>query len=122
MVSDHGNDRDKHQLREVIAREQTFINSANPERIDAAISELNSINMRILVRLPDFLVSMFEHLVENRPSLNDQLQANELIDSGRRYISSQDWDDLRQINGRLWDLMPNDVKDSDDMRLYTGIV
>lgn len=122
MVADNGNDRDKHQLREVIAREQTFINSANPERIDAAISELDSINTRILVRLPDFLVGMFEHLVENRPSLNDQLQANELIDAGRRYISSQDWDDLRQINGRLWDLMPSDVKDSDDMRLYTGIV
>ena len=122
MVADNGNDRDRHQFREVIAREQTFINSANPERIDAAISELDSINTRILVRLPDFLVGMFEHLVENRPSLNDQLQANELIDAGRRYISSQDWDDLRQINGRLWDLMPSDVKDSDDMRLYTGIV
>ena len=121
-VSEHGDDRDKHQLQEVIAREQTFVNSANPERIDAAVAELSNINMRILVRLPGFLKGMFEHLLEKRASLNDQLQANELIDSGRRYILSEDWDDLRQINGRLWDLMPSDEQRSDDMKLYTGVV
>jgi molecular chaperone DnaK len=72
--------------------------------------------------MPEFLVEMFEHLVRNRASMNDQVQAKQLIEVGRTHISSQAWDDLKQVNGRLWDLMPSDARESDDMRLYTGIV
>jgi molecular chaperone DnaK len=122
LVSDHGNDRDKHQLRDVLSRETTFINSSNPERIDAVSQELENLRYTILYRMPAFLTGMFENLVDKRASMNDQMQANQLIDAGRRDIAAESWDNLRQINGRLWDLMPNDVQASDDMRLYTGIV
>lgn len=122
LVSENGNDREKHQLREVFAREQTFINTTNPERIEAATSELENIRWHILMRMPDFLAGMFEHLVERRTSMNDQIQAKQLIEVGRQHISAQAWDDLKQVNGRLWSLMPDDARESDDMRLYTGIV
>ena len=122
LVADNGNDREKHQLREVISREMTFIESSSPERIDGVTQELESLRFRILQRMPGFLIGMFEHLVEKRASMNDQLQANQLIDAGRREITAEAWDDLRLINGRLLDLMPNNVQEADDMRLYTGIV
>lgn len=122
LVSETGNDHEKHQLREILAREQTFINSTNPERVEAATAELETIRWRILMRMPNFLVGIFEHLVENRTSMNDQLQAKQLIEAGRKHISTQAWDDLRQINGRLWDLMPESARESEEMRLYTGIV
>lgn len=122
LVSENGNDREKHELREIIAREQTFVNSTNPERIESATEAMERIRWRVWMRMPDFLVSMFEHLMEKRPSMNDQLQANQLIEAGRAHISKHAWDDLRQVNGRLWDLMPNEVREADDMRLYTGIV
>jgi molecular chaperone DnaK len=122
LVSESGNDREKHQLRELLAREQTFINSTNPERVETATAELESIRWRILMRMPDFLVGMFEHLVERRTSMNDQVQAKQLIEAGRGYVSAQAWDDLRQVSGRLWDLLPSDAREADDMRLYTGIL
>lgn len=122
LVSESGNDREKHAFREIVAREQTFINSTNPERVEAATAELERIRWAILMRTPDFLAGMFSHLVESRASMNDQVQAKQLIEAGRKHISNQDWDDLKQVNGRLWDLMPNDARESDDMRLYTGIV
>ena len=122
LVVESGNDREKHQLRDVISRETTFINSSSPERIDAVAQELEGLRFRILMRMPEFLIGMFENLVEKRASMNDQMQANQLIDAGRREIAGEAWDDLRQINGRLWDLMPNDLQESGDMRLYTGIV
>lgn len=121
-VSENGNDREKHQLREIIAREQTFINSTNPERIESAIAELERLRWHILMRTPDFLIGMFEHLVHGRTSMNDQVQAKQLIEVGRSHIASQDWDDLKQVNQRLWALMPDEEKESDEMRLYTGIV
>jgi molecular chaperone DnaK len=122
FVAENGNDRDSHNLREIIAREQTFVHSTNAERIETAINELERIRFRILHRMPGFLVGMFEHLMERRASMNDQVQAKQLFESGKRYIAAESWDDLRQVNGRLWDLLPEKERDAEDMRLYTGIV
>lgn len=121
-VSENGNDREKHQLREIIAREQTFINSTNPERIESVTAELERLSWQILMRTPDFLSGMFEHLVKNRASMNDQVQAKQIIEVGRSHIASQDWDNLKEVNQRLWSLMPDKERESDEMRLYTGIV
>lgn len=54
--------------------------------------------------------------------MNDQLQAKNLIESGKRYQNEQDWDNLRQVNGRLWDLLPQREQQSEEMRHFTGIV
>lgn len=65
---------------------------------------------------------MFESLVERRAALNDQLQAKQLIENGRRLVAAEDWDDLREVNRRLWDLMPDEERTQEEMRPYTGIV
>lgn len=122
LVSENGNDREKHLFREIIAREQTFVDSSNPERIEAATAEIERCRFAILMRMPDFLIGMFEHLMQSSHSMNDQLQAKQLIEAGKRHVAAQDWEDLKKVNGRLWDLMPGDARESDDMRLYTGIV
>ena len=122
LVSDNGNDREKHLFREIVAREQTFVNSSNPERIEAATSEMEGIRFAVLMRMPDFLIGMFGHLTQNSHSMNDHLQAKQLIEAGKCHINAEDWDNLKKVNGRLWDLMPDDARESDDMRLYTGIV
>jgi hypothetical protein len=54
--------------------------------------------------------------------MNDQVQAKQVIEGGRKHISTQAWDHLKQVNGRLWDLMPEKARKAVDMRLYTGIV
>jgi hypothetical protein len=54
--------------------------------------------------------------------MNDQIQASQLIESGKRAAAREDVAELRQINGRLWDLMPAKEQASDEMRVFTGIV
>ena len=54
--------------------------------------------------------------------MNDQIQASQLIDNGKRAIAKDDVEALQQINARLWDLMPATEQASDEMRAYTGIV
>ena len=122
LTQENGNDREKHQLREILAREQTFIHSTSPERIEAATGDLERIRWQILMRMPDFLIGMFEHLTERRASMNDQVQAKQLFEIGKRHVAERAWDDLRQVNGRLWDLLPDREREADEMRLYTGIV
>ena len=60
--------------------------------------------------------------MERRASMNDQVQAKQLFEIGKRHVSDKAWDDLRQVNGRLWDLLRDRERDADEMRLYTGIV
>lgn len=122
LVSESGNDREKHLLAEIIAKEQIFMKSTNPDKVSSFTGELLSLQFQILARMPEFLVATFEHLVSKRPSMNDQIQAKQLIDNGKRLVASESWEDLRIVNARLWELMPSQDQDSDEMRSYTGIV
>src|SRR5262249_37816104 len=106
LVAESGNDRERHHLSECLAREQSFIHSKNPERIRTATGELRQIGDQILFRSPAFLTEMFDHLVELRTSMNDQAQAADLIEKGRRVIAEEKWEELRGVIGRLWDLVP----------------
>lgn len=122
LVKESGNDRERHHVSEIAAREQSFMNSTSPEKIQAIIDELDRVRWQILMRTPDFLKGMFTHLIERRASMNDQIQASQLIENGKRAIAKEDIEALQQINARLWDLMPASEQASDEMRAYTGIV
>lgn len=122
LIQENGNDHEKHQVRQVIGREQVFLMSNNPNTIEAATDELGSIQYKILMRMPNYLVHMFELLVESRVSMNDQIQAKNLIENGIHLIESESWDDLRIVIGRLWDLVPEKEREADGYRLFTGIV
>ncbi len=122
IVNENGNDREKHSLSEILAREQVFLKSTNPERIQTEVDGLENLRFQILGRDPDFLNAMFTHLVEKRTSMNDQIQAKQLIDNGKRLIQQESWDDLRIVNARLWELMPTQEQNSEEMRYFTGII
>jgi molecular chaperone DnaK len=122
LVRESGNDRERHLLTEILTREQIFINSTSPEKIQSVTDELEQLRYQILWRTPGFLKGMFAHLVEKRASMNDQIQATQLIENGTRAAEREDLEALRQINGRLWDLMPSTEQTSEDIRAFTGII
>ncbi len=84
--------------------------------------ELQRLRMEILFRTPQFLIEIFNGLVVGRAALNDQIQVKQLIENGKRLIEGENWDDLRQVNIRLWNLMPDQERAASDMRFFTGIV
>jgi molecular chaperone DnaK len=75
IVNKGGNDRERRQLHEAVAQENTFLNSPNPLKLEAAIDQLYRISFQILRRTPAFLVHWFQDLVEKREMFNDQIQA-----------------------------------------------
>ncbi|MBN3801956.1 Hsp70 family protein [Paraburkholderia sp. Ac-20336] len=121
LVSESGNDRERSRFKEIVGREPGFINSSNVEKIQAETAHLLSIQYSILMRTPDFLKGLFSHLNDKRHSMNDQIQATQLAESGKRAIEREDWDNLRQIVGRLWDLLPAEVQ-AEEGRMFTGLV
>lgn len=121
LVSESGNDHERRQLNEIIAQEHTFLNSSNPQKIQDAIDRLHRISFQILRRTPDFLIGWFQHLLSRRETFNDQLQAKNLIEAGKKHIAAEDFDKLVEVNGRLHSLLPQKEKDSSEMRHFTGI-
>jgi molecular chaperone DnaK len=116
-----GNDHERSQLNEVMAQEHTLLVSNTPARFEAAIAQLHRITFQILRRTPDFLTGWFENLVSKRESLNDQVQAKNLIEAGKRHIAAEDFERLAEVNGRLHSLLPEREQASKEMRPFTGI-
>lgn len=121
IVNESGNDHERRQLHEIVTQEHNFLNSTNPQKVEAAIDQLHRISFQILHRTPDFLIGWFQHLLSKREMFNDQLQAKNLIEAGKKHITTDDYDKLAGVNGRLHSLLPQQEKDSNEMRHFTGI-
>jgi molecular chaperone DnaK len=122
VVQETGNDRERNMLKDILAREHTFINSSIPEKISAETEALRAIMFSIMWRTPDFLRGMYNHLNGKRASMNDQVQASRLLEAGKRAMASDDWDEVRTICSRLWDLLPEEQQATEDLRAFTGLV
>jgi len=122
IVNERGNDHERRQLHEIVVREHTFMNSKNPQKLEAEIEQLYHIARQILRRTPDFLAGWFQDLVGKRETFNDQLQAKNLIEAGKNHLAADDYDKLLEVNIRLHSLLPQEEKDSKEMRYFTGII
>lgn len=117
-VNQSGNDSERKQLNEVIAQENVFLNSTTPQKIEERIAQLNHISFQILLRTPNFVLGWFHHLADKRECLNDQVQANNLIEAGKRHIEAEDYEKLAQVNFRLHELLPQREQDSQESRAF----
>jgi molecular chaperone DnaK len=123
LVNENGNDQERRQLEEIVARERTVLTSKTPKKIEDEIRQLRRLAYRILRRTPGFLTGWFERLVGRREAFNDQFQANNLIDAGRKHVAAEDWERLAEVNERLYDLLPQRATDGDgkEKRYFAGI-
>lgn len=123
IVNRSGNDIERRQLREVVTREHTFMDSTNPKKLEEAISDLRRVEFQILRRKPDFLMAIFHQFIEKQEVFNDQPQARNLIAAGRRHIATEEWGKLDEVIFCLYRLLPEGETDSDGLRLYRmGVV
>ncbi|MGA2033723.1 MAG: Hsp70 family protein [Thermoguttaceae bacterium] len=124
IVNESGTDLERRQLREIVAREHTFVNSTNPKKLEGAVSDLRQVGFEILRRKPDFLVGVFQHLVDRCEVFNDPLQARNLIDAGKKHMAAGDWGKLDGVIGRLYSLLPGEMdatQNDANRRWFTGI-
>jgi molecular chaperone DnaK len=122
IVNESGNDLERRQLREVVTREHTFLHSTNPKKLEEAISDLRHVELQILRRKPDFLMAVFQQLIEKQETFNDQPQARNLIAAGKRHIATEEWGKLDEVICCLYCLLPEGETDSTALRRYfTGI-
>jgi molecular chaperone DnaK len=122
LVRRLGTSKERQQFEEQMGQDFAVTVSNNLERVRAASSTLNRLQFQILMRTPEFLMGMFGSLVERRSTLNNPSLAENLIETGEGHIQKEEWDALRVVVGRLWDLVPEQARTAPELRHFTGIV
>ena len=122
VVLEHGNDRERKHLDELLKRESYVLEAGNTRRIEELSDQLYSLNFTVLRRVPEFLQSVFERYVSQQAKMNDQTQARSHILSGRQAISQQQWERLDQTNIALYNLLPSRDQQEAMKQGFTGIV
>jgi molecular chaperone DnaK len=122
LVRRLGTSKEQQQFEEQLGQDFGVSVTNNLEKVRSANAALSQLKFQILFRTPEFLMGMFEHLGEERAVMNNQATANDLFDAGRLHIQKEEWDALRLVVGRLWDLVPEQARTPSDVRQFTGIV
>jgi molecular chaperone DnaK len=122
LVRRLGTSKEQQQFEEQMGQDFGVTVSNNLEKVRAANATLNRLQFQILMRTPEFLMGLFESLVERRSTMNNPGLSENLIETGQRHILKEEWDALRVVIGRLWDLVPEQVRSAPELKQFTGIV
>jgi len=106
LVEEHGNDQEWKYFQDVEALEAAALSSGQRQRVQELIDRLSNIRFGILWRLPVFLQGVFQNMERQAPRMNNQEQADFLVQEGRKALQKQDWNALRSINNQLINLLP----------------
>ncbi|WP_291727850.1 hypothetical protein [Bernardetia sp.] len=111
LVSEHGNDYEQKTFNDIVSREQTFLTSNSSVKIKEATSQLHTLIIQILWHTPEFLVAILKDLQNKIGIMNDQNQANMLLEAGISAANGGDWQKLGDINQQLVNLLPKRDRD-----------
>ena len=121
LIDKSGNDYERKSFNDIVNQESAFMATNSPIKIDEKTDELHGIIGQINWRTPDFLVGIFNYLLQEQPRMNNAEQAKSYYDAGRFAIESQNWDRLREINFNLFDLLPRGAMQQASTRIGFGI-
>ena len=88
---------------------------------ERAIDGMDTLNWAILLSDPTFLAAQFEHLAGQRSASTDPSAFDRLISQGRSAVSQGNPEDLRRINGELFDLIATPAGGGDDVAALAGL-
>lgn len=111
IILQEGSDYERRRYDEIVSQEQTFLSSNSTIKIRERIDELKRIIWSIRWQTPDWLMSAYEWLVNQRHRLEDQEQAESLIEAGRFAIYSENYNRLGEIVRALLDLLPESKRE-----------
>lgn len=122
LVARLGTSKEQQQFEEQMGQDLAVMISNNLERVRTANAGMNRLQFQILIRTPEFLIGLLENLSTQRAAMNNPSLAANLFETGQLHIHKEDWDALRIVIGRLWDLVPEPARAAPEFRQFTGIV
>lgn len=111
LVNKSGNNYERETLNNIISKEDIYLSSKSPQKIQELTNEVENIIYQIKWRTPEFLLHIFNWIKKEQIKIQDQARAQDLIDAGNFAVENQNWVRLKEIIFNLIDLLPKNVKD-----------
>jgi molecular chaperone DnaK len=110
VVNKFGNLETRKRMSEIKRDIRQGIQSKDADILRQKTEEMSSFRFAVLSALPEFHVSIFNWLEQDKHLMRDPQQAQHLLSEGRRAIQSEDLDRLKNVNRRLVALLPETEK------------
>jgi molecular chaperone DnaK len=110
-VERYGTEQEKEIFTHLQAKLNRVVEAKNPKLVESAISELQNLKWHIWFRQPKFWVDTLLNISDYFHEIHwsNRRRAGELINEGKTVLSTHGYSDqIPQIVGQLWDLMPED--------------
>ncbi|MGO4819576.1 Hsp70 family protein [Flavobacterium sp. W22_SRS_FP1] len=120
MLDKNGNDHERKTFNDIVLQEEAFFSTNSPIKIQEKSDEIHSILSRIKWRTPDFLMNIFQWCKKNQTRMNDQTQAQSLVEAGNFAVESENWERLSDITSGLLNLMPQGAEKEATTRIGFG--
>ncbi|MDI3321985.1 Hsp70 family protein [Pinibacter soli] len=120
MIDENGNDYERQVFNGIVEKEEIFLTTNSPLKIQEKADELDGIIRQIQWRIPEFLVDIFSWLKRDSAKMNDQNVVKYLIEIGESAIENQQWDRLKDVNYSLFDQLPRTSREQLNTRIGFG--
>lgn len=117
LVAQFGDYSEQEYFKEIIEKENIFLNSNNISKVEELLEELESLKYQMHWKEPDFIKSMFAWIVKDEPSFKDESRANLLIGKGLKFLEKENIEELSDITRELLGLLSREDKEKVENRI-----
>lgn len=117
LVAQFGDYSEQEYFKEIIEKENIFLNSNNISKVEELLEELESLKYQMHWKEPDFIKSMFAWIVKDEPSFKDESRANLLIGKGLKFLEKENIEELSDITRELLGLLSSEDKEKVENRI-----
>lgn len=101
LVAQYGDYLEQEYLKEIIQKENIYLNSNNISKIEELLEELKTLRLQMYWKDPNFVKSIFVWLIEDEPNFKDTTRANLLIGKGLKFLEKDNIEELSDITREL---------------------
>lgn len=111
LVAQFGDYAEQKYFKEIIEKENIYLNSNNISKVEELLEELESLKFQMHWKEPDFIKGMFAWIVKDEPNFKDESRANLLIGKGLKFLDKDNMEELSDITRELLGLLSREDKE-----------
>jgi molecular chaperone DnaK len=111
LVAQFANYSEKEYFKEIIEKENIYLNSNNISKVEELLEELEALKFQMHWKEPDFIKGIFAWLIEGEIRFNNESRANLLIGRGLKTLEQNNIEELSNITQELLSLLSREDKE-----------
>jgi molecular chaperone DnaK len=122
LIDEHGTEQQQERADKLRQQVEELIQHKRAEALRRTIERVLELHREVLFEQPGFWLGFFNHLVEQRGAMNDQVTADRLFNQGQQFIEKGNVPGLRTVVAQLLGLIPQEEADAIQRGYQSGLL